>query len=294
MVENMTKKRSRRRCSSCGNRFYPKKYQRVCDSCQDYKYWNTSIGSKVESQLKRMKYEDQLQQTDLDGVTSLYKKLKKYQGWYSKDGEFRPNLELELSHLYPASKGGLLTPNNLVIAPKSLNRLYRDELFPIGEYADESPIESDYREWAAQEYSLKGLIEKYHLSPKSKKAASVKDFEPREFYTLDELLISEAERLGFVLTRLDIAGWKDLMEGRLEPVSVDNPHWITPELIRDNYLSKPINIYLDELKESELRQSEYEVRNKKALALLDEHNKRHEEQLLYPKPFQAQPEPLPF
>ncbi|WP_333012664.1 hypothetical protein [Kluyvera sichuanensis] len=50
----------------------------------------------------------------------------------------RPWLELEVSHLYPNSKGGANISKNLLIAPKSINRMLKDTIpryIPTGEFS---------------------------------------------------------------------------------------------------------------------------------------------------------------
>ena len=218
--------RKRKRCSKCGERFYPKPYQRKCEKCHTAAFWNSSIIERLITHLRGIKYRGQLEQTNLIEVIELIKKQVRLSGFIVRDVsvkgeksryETSKTLELDLSHLYPNSKGGLLCASNLVIAPRSINRANGNKVFPVGQYDTSGGLVGwdDVKQWVEANHDLKAIVREYNLTPKTKP----KSVFTGEQWTLDHVLLNEADRLKLRVMQGGMCGWCDLLEGKLDTVT---------------------------------------------------------------------------
>lgn len=229
IMAKVTSKRKTRRCSVCTTVFRPKPYQRKCKNCSDYEFWKTKAGLNILGHVQNCKWQGQLEQVNLHDALQLIKQRNKFSGVQVRDisikgekAKFETSitLELELSHLYPASKGGLLTADNLAIAPKSMNRDNGNTVYPVGVYDDTGDLVSkEYcKQWIEDHHDLNLLKKQYNLSTKSKRAKPTAEYSG-EVYNYDDVLKAEALRLNYKLKSLGWSGWVDLLEGRLEKVT---------------------------------------------------------------------------
>lgn len=223
-------KNKKRKYCKCGKRFRPKPYQRKCNACHDAGFWNTKSGDNLLKQVIRCKWQGQLEKTNAKEVLELIKLRNKYASIQIKDvskqgcvSEFKASttLNLELTHLYPASLGGVLNADNLIVAPKLINRANGKNVYPIGVSDTSGNIvgAKDCKQWVEKNNDLGELKKLFNLLPKNRKKPT--DEYKSEQFTYDDVLKAEAFRLGFKLEQLGWSGWFDLLEGQLEKMSKD-------------------------------------------------------------------------
>ncbi|KGJ97580.1 hypothetical protein [Colwellia psychrerythraea] len=216
----------RKRCSKCTVRYYPKPYQRVCNKCQCYRFWLTSIGIRLTGHLKRIRYRGQLEQTNIIEAIELLRLHTRMTGYTVKEVsvksdtpvyETTANLELDLSHLYPVSEGGLLVADNLVIAPRTINRQMSNKTYPIGLYDTTGGLVSwdDIKQWVEVNNDLNAIMRQYNLTPKSEPKSEFSG----EKWTFNEVLINQSDRLKLKVEQLGFGGWYDLLEGKLRIIT---------------------------------------------------------------------------
>ncbi len=112
-----------RKCKWCGVVKALRKHQRVCDDCKSEQFFKTKYWVWLES--SAYKYGVQCWPDTTDELVDLLKlrqRQSKWAGWYRIDGELSCSYGYELAHRFPASKGGKLVADNLVIMPTVLNR----------------------------------------------------------------------------------------------------------------------------------------------------------------------------
>ncbi|MFA0145361.1 hypothetical protein AB4452_04665 [Vibrio lentus] len=112
-----------RKCKWCGIKKPLRKHQRVCDPCKHQQFFKSKHWIWLESAAYKYGVQCWPDTTeDLVELLELRQRQTRYSGWYRVDGELKCSYEYELAHRYPASKGGKLIADNLVIMPAILNR----------------------------------------------------------------------------------------------------------------------------------------------------------------------------
>lgn len=112
-----------RKCKNCGLVKQLRRKQRICDDCKAQRFFRSAHYKWLAN--AAIKYGVQcLPDTTAELVELLELRVKErsYSGWSRYDGEMTREYDYHLAHRYPASKGGKLIADNLVIMPAMINR----------------------------------------------------------------------------------------------------------------------------------------------------------------------------
>ncbi|MEZ8618261.1 hypothetical protein AB6D33_20635 [Vibrio splendidus] len=116
-----------RQCKWCGIARPLPRRKRICNECKQQQFFKSTHWIWLES--AAYKYGVQCWPDDTDSLVELLElrqAQKKASGWFRANGELDCTFKYELAHRYPASKGGKLIADNLVIMPMKLNRKMGD------------------------------------------------------------------------------------------------------------------------------------------------------------------------
>ncbi|WP_133153892.1 hypothetical protein, partial [Vibrio sp. 10N.261.55.A7] len=112
-----------KRCKWCGIAKTMRRRQMICDDCKGNQFFKTKHWIWLESQA--IKYGVQCWPDDTEGMEALLE-LRQMQtrckGVSRRSGFVWAKYNYELAHRYPASKGGQLIPDNLVLMPSKWNK----------------------------------------------------------------------------------------------------------------------------------------------------------------------------
>ncbi|WP_286297991.1 hypothetical protein [Vibrio apostichopi] len=184
-----------KKCLRCQNDKPIQGNKKICDECRSNEWFGSKAERWLYSQVERAGIEVLPDTTDeLEEVLELRKACHKACGYKSDGLNWSQAYTYKLGHRFPASKGGKLVADNLVIMPSWVNQKIGDN---HGEGLEAFKVEgknvlsySDFRLWTMEKYEIPRLT-------------SFKDTTPSD-YEFSNSGLSSARVLSDELQRLNL------------------------------------------------------------------------------------------
>lgn len=182
-----------KRCSQCGK---PKRIpvrNKVCTDCRTNDFFQSTCFDWLWSMAQRTSPEAMPKSTEeLVDVLEVRRFANSAKGIYRFNGELGSSYSYHVGHRYPASKGGLLLADNLVVMPAWINWKLGDE---HGSGLEEYRIDSSNKFNSLKAFKV--FCSKYDMNQLKSyvNGSSTNDFE-REGMDVGNVLERELERLG--------------------------------------------------------------------------------------------------
>ncbi|MCK8071587.1 hypothetical protein [Vibrio sp. 1CM23M] len=185
-----------KKCSRCKKAKRMTRHQRICSQCKQDGFFGGSYFRWLWDMAKRSDKQAMPSCTDeLIKVFEVRKFAIKARGYYRENQSIGTKYNYHIGHRYPASKGGKLIAENLVVMPALVNLTLRDK---HGDGLESYRVERTEGHWTLDEfkdYVASFDIERLQAYIGGSEATNINDFETNGL-AMGEVLQIEAERLG--------------------------------------------------------------------------------------------------
>lgn len=185
-------KSKRKTCTKCGKRKMIQARNRVCTDCRENQFFQSNAFRWFWDNAKRSYVEAMPESTsELIALLEVRKTAMKAKGMCRFEGELSSTYNYQIGHRYPASKGGKMVAENMVIMPAIVNLKLGNRHGAELEY-----LGCIYKSQFKDLVEFKNFCDKYDMDELKGfvSGSSDNDFETQGM-DVDELLKLECERL---------------------------------------------------------------------------------------------------